>query len=53
MGSVAISKNGQIIYAKQIGYCDIDNKLKPDDNSKYRIGSISKTFTDSPCFQSY
>lgn len=45
MGSVAISKNGQIIYAKQIGYCDIDNKLKPDDNSKYRIGSISKTFT--------
>jgi len=45
MGSVAISQNGQIIYTKQIGYADIDNKIKPDDNTKYRIGSISKTFT--------
>ena len=45
MGSAAISQNGQIIYTKQIGYADIDNKIKPDDNTKYRIGSISKTFT--------
>lgn len=45
MGSVAISKNGQIIYTKQIGYSDIENKIKPNDNTKYRIGSISKTFT--------
>lgn len=45
MGSVAISQNGKIIYTKQIGYCDIDSKIKPNDNTKYRIGSISKTFT--------
>ena len=45
MGSVAISQNGQIIYRKQIGYADIENKIKPDENTKYRIGSISKTFT--------
>ena len=45
MGSAAISQNGQIIYTKQIGYADIDNKIKPDANTKYRIGSISKTFT--------
>lgn len=45
MGSVAISQNGQIIYTKQIGYSDIENKIKPNDNTKYRIGSISKTFT--------
>ena len=45
MGSVAISQNGTIIYTKQIGYSDIDNKIKPNDNTKYRIGSISKTFT--------
>ncbi len=45
MGSVAISENGQIIYTRQIGYADIDNKIKPNDNTKYRIGSISKTFT--------
>jgi len=45
MGSVAISENGAIIYTRQIGYSDIDTKIKPDDNTKYRIGSISKTFT--------
>src|ERR1035437_1110732 len=45
MGSVAISQNGTIISTKQIGYSDIDNKIKPNDNTKYRIGSISKTFT--------
>jgi CubicO group peptidase (beta-lactamase class C family) len=45
MGSVALSQNGKIIYTKQIGFADIDNKIKPNDNTKYRIGSISKTFT--------
>lgn len=45
MGSVALSQNGKVIYTKQIGFADIDNKVKPDDNTKYRIGSISKTFT--------
>ena len=45
MGSVALSKNGKIIYTKQIGFADIDTKIKPNDNTKYRIGSISKTFT--------
>ena len=45
MGSVALSQNGKIVYTKQIGFADIDNKIKPNDNTKYRIGSISKTFT--------
>lgn len=45
MGSVAVSENGKIIYTKQIGFADIDRKVKPNDNTKYRIGSISKTFT--------
>ncbi len=45
MGSAALSQNGKIIYTKQIGFADIDNKIKPNDNTKYRIGSISKTFT--------
>jgi D-alanyl-D-alanine carboxypeptidase len=45
MGSVAISQNGKIIYTKQIGFSDIENKVKPNENTKYRIGSISKTFT--------
>ena len=45
MGSVAISKEGKILYTNQIGFTDIENKVKPDINTKYRIGSISKTFT--------
>jgi D-alanyl-D-alanine carboxypeptidase len=45
MGSVAVSKNGEIIYKKSIGFTDVENKVKATENSKYRIGSISKTFT--------
>ena len=45
MGSVAISKDGKIIYTKSVGFSDVENKIKADNNSKYRIGSISKTFT--------
>lgn len=45
MGSVAISQNGKVIYAKQIGFADIENHVRPNDSTKYRIGSISKIFT--------
>ncbi|MEZ7954957.1 MAG: serine hydrolase domain-containing protein [Bacteroidales bacterium] len=45
MGSVAVSKNGEIIYTKSIGFADVENNVKATENSKYRIGSISKTFT--------
>jgi len=45
MGSVAVSKDGNIIYSKSIGFADVENNIKADENSKYRIGSISKTFT--------
>lgn len=45
MGSVAVSRNGSIIYSRSTGYADFENKIKADGNSKYRIGSISKTFT--------
>lgn len=45
MGSVAVSKNGEIIYTKTIGLADVENKVKSTESSKYRIGSISKSFT--------
>lgn len=45
MGSVAVSKGGVIIYSKSVGFSDVENKVRADANSKYRIGSISKTFT--------
>ena len=45
MGSVAISENGKIIYTNFVGYSDVETKTKPNENTKYRIGSISKSFT--------
>lgn len=45
MGSVAVSKNGEIIYSKSIGFADVENEVKAIESSKYRIGSISKSFT--------
>lgn len=45
MGSVAVSKEGEIIYSKSVGFSDIQNKIKADQKTKYRIGSVSKTFT--------
>ena len=45
MGSVAVSKNGEMIYTKSIGFADIESQVKATANSKYRICSISKSFT--------
>ena len=51
MGSVAISKNDTLLYTKSVGYTDIETKLKPNENTKYRIGSITKTFTAALIFK--
>lgn len=51
MGSIAISENGKTIYTKSIGYDNIETSKKSSINTKYRIGSISKTFTASLIFK--
>lgn len=53
MGSVAISKNNKLLYSKSVGYSYINNEIKKPANNttKYRIGSISKTFTAVIIFQ--
>lgn len=45
MGSVAISKDRKLIYTTAVGFIDRANKVVANENTKYRIGSISKTFT--------
>lgn len=45
MGSLAVSQNGKVIYTKSLGYADAATQQKANENTKYRIGSISKTFT--------
>jgi CubicO group peptidase (beta-lactamase class C family) len=45
MGSVAIAQGDKVIYSKSVGFTDVAKSLQANENSKYRIGSISKTFT--------
>lgn len=45
MGSIAISHNDSIIYSKYIGYINIDSKEEINKDTKFRIGSVTKTFT--------
>jgi D-alanyl-D-alanine carboxypeptidase len=45
MGSAAISENGKVVYTKSVGFSDIETNTKANENTKYRIGSISKSFT--------
>jgi len=45
MGSVSIFENGMPVYQNTIGYADIEKEIIANENTKYRIGSISKTFT--------
>lgn len=45
MGSVAISKNGKVAYSRHLGYSDVATFKKLDNRTKYRIASISKTYT--------
>jgi len=50
MGSIAISHNNALVYQKSVGYGNISENIKSTENSKYRIGSISKTFTSTLIF---
>ncbi len=50
IGSVAISKNGKILYTKSIGQIDEAGKMKANAETKYHIGSITKMFTASIVF---
>ena len=51
MGSLELSHKGKSIYSKIIGYSDIESQKKADSKTKYRIGSISKTFTSVLTFK--
>ena len=45
MGSIAVSKNGELLYSNAIGYSDVETSKKATSETKYRVGSISKMFT--------
>lgn len=51
MGSISIFSNGKEIYRKSFGFSDVSNNEKANSLTKYRIGSITKTFTASIIMQ--
>jgi CubicO group peptidase (beta-lactamase class C family) len=53
MGSLTVTKDGNIFYSRAIGYSQINNteKKQASESTKYRIGSITKMFTAAMIFQ--
>ena len=53
MGNFAVAKSGKIIYTRSIGYSAItgNEKVKATNETLYRIGSVTKTFTTTMIFQ--
>lgn len=45
MGTVALAKQGKLIYLRSFGFADIEKNVHNNDSTEYRIGSITKTFT--------
>lgn len=53
LGSLTISQDGRIIYQKALGYAHLngDQKIPTTTQTRYRIGSVTKTFTAVMIFQ--
>jgi D-alanyl-D-alanine carboxypeptidase len=45
--SLAIGRSGNVAYSKGYGYSSIPYRIAPDDQTIYRLASISKQFTAS------
>lgn len=45
MGSLTLREGNNIIFSKAYGFADIENKIAAQNTTKYKIGSITKTFT--------
>jgi D-alanyl-D-alanine carboxypeptidase len=43
--SLAVSKDGRIVYSKEYGYADISSKEEVTKTSLFRIGQVSQTIT--------
>jgi D-alanyl-D-alanine carboxypeptidase len=51
MGSLAVSRNGQVLYNHAFGYAQLEPKTPATPATHYRMGSISKMFTAVMIFQ--
>nr|WP_322623009.1 serine hydrolase domain-containing protein [uncultured Flavobacterium sp.] len=51
MGSLTIRVKDVVLFSKAYGFADVDAKIKANPATKYKIGSITKTFTACMVFQ--
>lgn len=51
MGSLSIFQDGKEVYQKAVGYADVGEKVPATAETRYRIGSISKTVTATMIMQ--
>jgi len=45
MGSLSIREGDKVVFSKGYGFADADQKVKADNTTKYKVGSITKIFT--------
>ncbi|MBL8859825.1 MAG: serine hydrolase [Planctomycetes bacterium] len=43
--SIAIARRGEVVLAKGYGFADLEFDVKADENTLFRIGSVTKQFT--------
>src|SRR5438105_11645674 len=48
---VSITRDGKVIYEKAKGYSNLESKSEMDLTRRFRIGSLTKTFTITVLFQ--
>lgn len=51
MGSLAVSRAGQVVYSRGFGYAQLEPKTLATPATRYRMGSITKMFTATMIFQ--
>jgi CubicO group peptidase (beta-lactamase class C family) len=51
MGNIAVLHDGEWVFQRAMGYAQIENSIRAQPQTVYRIGSISKTFTAAMIFQ--
>lgn len=51
MGNLAIIQDGKKVYTRSFGYSSIETRSRANAHTKYRLGSISKTYTAALIFK--
>ena len=51
LGGIAIAEKGRVIFQKNYGFLDATQSQKTNKNTKYKIGSVTKTFTATVIMQ--